>query len=110
MRIKIFTASAVGVVCGYLSAHAFSIGWWNIIFWGAAGIILGLFMKGKNEVMRTGLWFGFFLSLSFLLNGFQGTSDKLPVFILFSLALSIVGAFGGWLAVFLGSKLRSLIE
>jgi hypothetical protein len=36
MRIKIIIASAVGVLCGYLSVHAFSIGWWNIILWGGA--------------------------------------------------------------------------
>ena len=106
MRIKVLIASAAGVVCGYVCAHAFSLGWWNVILWGVVGAVLGLFMKGKNEVMWTGLWFGFFLSLSYLLNGFQGTSDKLPFFILLSLVLSIVGAFGGWLAVFLGSKLR----
>jgi hypothetical protein len=106
MRIKILIAAAIGVVCGYLSAHAFSIGWWNIIFWGAVGIILGLFTRGNKEVMWKGLWFGFFLSLSFLLNDFQGASDKLPSFILFSLALSVVGALGGWLAVFIGSRAK----
>jgi hypothetical protein len=106
MRIKILIASVVGMLCGFLSTRAFLIGWWNILFWGAAGIVIGFFARGRKEIMWSGLYFGFFLSLSFLFSGFQGTPDKLPVFSLFAIFLSIIGALGGWLAVFLGSKIK----
>jgi hypothetical protein len=106
MRTKIIIASVIAIACGFLSTHAFLIGWWNIIFWGLAGIGIGLFVSGKKEVLWIGLCFGFFLSLSFLFSGFQGVPDKFPAFFLFSIFLSIIGAFGGCLVVFLGSKLK----
>jgi hypothetical protein len=106
MRIKLIIAAVVGIVCGLLSTQVLLIGWGNLLFWGLVGVILGWFTKGKKEVIQSGLWYGFFLSLSFLFSGFQGTPDKLPGFILLSFALSVVGALGGWLSVFVGNKLK----
>lgn len=106
MKKRVLISSLIGIVCGFLSTHAFLIGWWNIIFWGLAGVGIGLFVNGKKKVMWTGLAYGFFLSVSFLFSGFSGTPDKLLIFTLFSIFLSIIGAFGGWFAVFLGCTLE----
>jgi len=99
-------AVALGIISGILSTHVVLIGWGNLIFWALVGIALGLFVTGKREVLWSGALFGFFLSISFLLSGFQGAPDKFFVFILFSLGLSIVGMGGGIISVFIGSWLR----
>jgi hypothetical protein len=54
--------------------------------------------------------YGFFMSVTFLISGFQGSPDKLPGFLALTLGLSIVGALGGLVTVFIGSRLRRLIR
>ena len=106
MNRQRWIAVVLGIISGILSTHVLLIGWGNLIFWGLTGVVLGFFVIGKREVIWSGALFGFFLSVSFLLSGFQGASDKFLVFTLFSLALSIVGMGGGIVSVFLGSWIR----
>ena len=53
---------------------------------------------------------GFLLSVTFLISGFHGTSDKLPAFLLLTLVLSVLGIGAGVVAVFIGSRVRRLFR
>ncbi len=100
----------VGIICGFLSADVFLIGFWNLAFWGVTGVVLGLFSETKDMVIKSGIAYGFFLSMFFLLIGFHGASDKLGGFVIFSLALSIIGVIGGILSLSIGKWLRKYIN
>ena len=106
MNRQRWIAVVLGIIAGILSTHVLLIGWGNLIFWGIVGIVIGFFVIGRREVIWTGALFGFFLSISFLLSGFQGASEKLLLFVLLSLALSVVGMGGGIASVFAGNWLR----
>ena len=101
-------AALVGIICGAISNVPPLRGMWgNLILWGFAGMALGFFVRERNKIAWSGLLYGFFMSIAFLASGFGGTSDKILGFALFSFALSIIGAFGGYIAVRLGNFLRS---
>ncbi len=99
-------AIIIGVVSGFLSTHGFSLGWYNLVFWGIVGVGTGLFCPDKKTALWTGTLYGFCLSLSFLFSGFQGVSSKFLVFTVFSLGLSVVGAIGGLTASCTGYWIR----
>jgi hypothetical protein len=72
-----------------------------------AGIVLGLFVLGRRQILVVGVVYGIFLSVTFLLSGFQGTPGNLPGFLVLTLLLSVVGAVAGVVTVFIGSWLRA---
>ncbi len=105
-RFLLYIAILVGAVVGILSAH-FALGpVASFIFWGVSGIALGLFVKDKKTIIWSGILYGILLSISFLFSSFGGTADKIAGYSIFILALCPVGALGGILTVFIGSKLR----
>jgi|SRR5579859_1052039 len=109
-KMPIFGA-VVGIACGLASNTSWLAGKWaNLIVWAVAGIVLGLFVAGGRQFVWTGVVFGFLMSVSFLISGFGGTPDKLPAFLLLTLVLSVFGALGGLLAVFIGSRVRRLVR
>ncbi len=92
-----------GLVVGYFSSHALAfLQWGNMLVWGVIGIVIGFFCSDRTTCLSSGIAYGFLMSLSFLITGFQGASDKLPGFILFSFGLSVIGALGGLTSVFVG--------
>src|SRR5450631_3179582 len=100
-------AGVVGIASGLASNTPWLSGQWtNLIMWAVTGIVLGLFVAGRRLILWTGLVYGFIMSVTFLLSGFQGTSDKLPAFLVLTLGLSVVGGLGGLVTVFLGSWIR----
>ena len=69
--------------------------------------MLGYFVaRGTKAVIWLGILYGVFLSVFFLFSRFGGTSDKIFGYSLFVAALSIVGAVGGMITVFIGSQLQ----
>jgi len=82
----------------------------NLAMWGLAGLGLGFFTSGRSSILWTGIVYGVSLSFSFLLSGFGGRPEVFLSFILLTLLLSVVGALGGILTVFIGSRLRTLIR
>ncbi len=100
-------AIIVGIMSGLLSTHVFSFGWSNLVFWGIVGVGTGLFCSDKKTALRTGVVYGFCLSLSFLFSGFQGAPAKFLVFTVFSLGLSGVGAIGGLTTSYIGYWIRT---
>ena len=106
MRLKILLAGLSGVVCGTITAYFFPRAWMDLALWVIAGILVGLFAASKKEVIWSGIIYGFLLTLSFLISGFQGSTDQLGVFALLCLALGAVGALCGLILAYIGSTLR----
>ncbi len=107
----LFFSAVVGITCGLASQTSFLAGQWlNLVLWGIAGVVLGLFTTGRRLIVWTGIVYGFFLSVTFLISGFQGSADKLPGFLVLTLALSVIGAIGGLVTVWVGSRLRRIIK
>ena len=105
----VFISAVVGIAWGLLSQTSLLAGQWaNLVLWGMVGLALGLFTAGRRLIVWTGIVFGVCLTVSFLLFGFQGSPDKLPGFLVLTLALSVVGAICGVATVFIGSRLRRL--
>jgi hypothetical protein len=100
-------SSLVGMMCGFISSHTlFSGSWLAIIFWGVVGLALGFFVNETAKASWCGVLFGLFLTVIFLLAGFQGTANNLPGFLLLTLVLSFVGMAGGAISVLSGRWLR----
>ena len=101
----------VGIACGLASNTPWLTGQWaNLIVWALAGIALGLFVTSNRQIVWTGIVYGFLMAVTFLISGFRGASDKLPAFLLLTLLLSVLGALGGLVAVFIGSRVRRLFR
>ena len=106
----ILVAAIVGLACGLASQTSLLAGQWaNLIVWGLAGVALGWFTASRRLILWAGIVYGVFLSVTFLLAGFQGSPDRLPAFLGLVLILSVLGAGAGLAAVFVGSRLRRLL-
>jgi hypothetical protein len=111
LNTLLIIAAIVGIICGIASDTLLVAAQWaNLILWALAGIGLGFFALGRQAVLWAGIVYGVFLTVTFLLVGFQGAPDKLPAFLLLTLAISVVGALGGLATVFAGSKLRGILK
>lgn len=107
----LFVSALVGIILGLISHISFLSGpVINLAMWGLAGFGLGFFAADRSSILWTGIVYGVSLSFSFLLSGFGGRPEVFPSFILLTLLLSVVGALGGLLTVFIGSRLRTLIK
>ena len=106
----VLVAAIVGLACGLVSQTSLLAGQWiNLIVWGLAGVALGWFTASRRLILWAGVAFGLCLSVTFLLAGFKGSPDRLPVFLVLMLVLSVLGAGAGLAAVFVGSRLRRLM-
>jgi hypothetical protein len=95
------SSAFVGIVFGVLSNYSILLGlWFNLVIWGVVGILIGLFIEDNTYVRWSGIFYGLFLTLSFLISGFKGTPDHIIGFAVLSLILSVIGAFCGWCLVF----------
>ena len=105
----VIIAAVVGLVCGLASLTSLLAGqWFNLVVWAIVGLVLGLFTAGRRQILWTGIVYGVFLSVTFLLAGFQGSPDNLPGFLVLTLLLSVAGAIGGLVTVLVGSRLRRM--
>jgi len=110
-KTLVLVSAVVGMVLGLISHISFLSGpLINLALWGLAGLGLGFFATSRSSILWTGIVYGVSLSFSFLLSGFGGRPEVFPSFILLTLLLSVIGALGGLLTVFVGSKLRTSIK
>src|SRR5262249_22474441 len=111
-RYALLIAAAVaGLAAGLASVTPLLAGkWTNLVLWAVVGLVIGWFASGRREGLIAGIVYGVILSFTFLLAGFGGTPDRLPGFLLLTLGLSVVGALGGVVTVFMGSRLRRLVR
>jgi hypothetical protein len=105
--LPIVSAAIVGILFGLLANFTILNGsWLNLVVWAAVGILIGCFIYERTYIRPAGLSYGFFLSLSFLISGFHGTSDKVFGFGLLTIVLSIFGAGCGWVLVSIGNRIK----
>jgi hypothetical protein len=102
-------AVAAGLLCGTLSNYGIlRASWWNLAFWGIAGVVLGFFASDRKEALRAGIWYGMVLVLSFLFSGFKGSADKLLGFSLLALVGAVVGGACGLALGLIGNRLQRI--
>jgi len=97
----ILKTAIIAAILGILAAHALFLGWWTLVPWGIAGIVLGY--KYKEKFVIAGIVYGFVLVFVFLIGQYTGSRPLiglLPAFVLFSilgaicgLILTIIGGF-----------------
>jgi uncharacterized membrane protein YeaQ/YmgE (transglycosylase-associated protein family) len=106
--LSVVSSAVIGALFGALSQYSALLqsSWVNLLFWALIGLLLGLFIEDSRYVKWSGPSYGLFLTLSFLISGFQGNADKIPAFAVLSLVLCIVGALCGWCLVFLGNRIK----
>ena len=107
-KFSLISSVVVGIVFGILSNYSILFGSWiNLVVWAIIGLLIGLFIEEKRFIKWSGIFYGFFLTLSFLISGFQGNLNKIIIFSLFSIFLSVIGAFCGWFLVFVGNWIKT---
>jgi hypothetical protein len=99
-------AVVVSAVFGFVAAHFLFSLWWSVVFWGIGGASLGHFAKDYKEIVQVGAVYGFFLTMSFLFFSFGASFDKFFSLVLLTLALSIIGMFGGVISSAVGWFLK----
>jgi hypothetical protein len=106
-KISLIGSALVGITFGLLGNYSvLKSSWFNLVVWAVVGILIGMFIEEKRFIKWSGISYGFFLVLSFLVSGFQGKSDKIISFGIFTVILSIIGSFCGWVLVFLGNWIK----
>src|SRR5476649_1107339 len=107
IKISLISSTLIGIVFGVLSNYSILKGsWFNLVVWTFVGILIGIFIYDKRYIKWSGIFYGFFVTLSFLISGFKGSPDKILGFGLLSIILSVVGAFCGWGLVFMGNWIK----
>lgn len=107
MKKARFYGGLVGIICGYISAQPFAfLNWKNLFLWAAVGLLVGFIARDWHKAKAAGGFYGFFLTASFLIFGFEGSTDKIFGFILFSIGLSIIGVFCGILLGWIGHWIK----
>jgi hypothetical protein len=95
-----------GVVCGILSTIPFELRFLpSMLLWGGVGVLIGLSVRGKQNVIRWGLLYGIFLLVGFFVARFAVDTRALhsPLFVALAIILTPIGAL---VAVSAGSRLR----
>jgi hypothetical protein len=106
-KLSLLSSALIGIIFGVLSNYSILFGSWvNLVVWAVVGLLIGLFIEDKIFIKWAGIFYGFFLTSSFLISGFQGSSNKIIGFSVLSIAISVVGAFCGWFIVFLGNWIK----
>jgi len=101
---------AIGLFLGWLCARVVFVGsWWALLPWAVAGLLIGWFSPGWLFAVIAGAVYGFVLSDTFLIAGYEG-SAPLGSVILFFAALGLVGALCGAVSALAGHGIHRLIS
>lgn len=101
------SASLVGIVFGVVANSSILLGQWsNLIIWAVVGILVGLFIEQPKFVTWSGILYGVFLTLAFLISGFRGQANQLFGFFALTFILCIIGAFCGWVLVAVANNVK----
>ena len=86
-------AALLGVILGWLGARVvFVNSALSLVPWGLAALAFGAAIRGRVLSLAAAAVFGFFVSLGFLLFGYEGTYSTLSRIVPFSI-LGLFGAF-----------------
>jgi len=84
--------------------------WISLLPWCIVGLAIGSVILTKKESVINGLFYGFSLTATFLITGFNGTEDKILSFSLFLIFLSLIGAICGAILTLLGYLLKKKLK
>jgi hypothetical protein len=102
---RLLIAIIIGAVLGLTGPRYHSLGWYSLIPWGLAGLLLG-YRSQRTERFVTGALYGFALCFSFMIAGYDGATPlvtRLPFFTL----VGLFGASCGLLLTFIGHLIRA---
>lgn len=91
--IPMFVSLLVGAGIGYFGGPVYIL-----IVWGAVGLIIGALSTTRRSALINGSLFGFAVSYSFMISGYQGTaslSSRLLPFVLFGIFGAVCGLILG---------------
>ena len=98
---------AVGVLTGLASTYPWALGPQpSLVLWALVGTLSGLWIGRTGPILTCGIASGVALTVAFLYSRFGGAASSLPGYTIFVLAMSIVGAIGGIVTLFVGSRIR----
>ena len=97
----------ISLLLGALSIFLFT-GWYNIIPWSMALMLLGYLSPSRKGSLKSGAVFGYFLFFGYILVGYRGKLDasSLARFSLLLIGFSLLGAICGMAGAFLGHIFR----
>jgi hypothetical protein len=103
------------IACAILLAvisNYFIAGWYNIIPWSIAAIILGYLNLDRKGALINGALFGYFLFFVYILLGYGGKTDAISILriLLFAVLFSLIGAAAGIIGSLIGNYISRKIK
>ncbi|MFI5140356.1 MAG: DUF5518 domain-containing protein, partial [Sphingobacteriales bacterium] len=93
-------------------SYYFIKGWYNVIPWAIAALIVGYLSESRRNSLINGAVFGYFLFVVYIVLGYTGKTDTASIikFILFTLLFNLVGSVACAAGAFVGNLLKRLSE
>ncbi len=108
--IKILVIIAAGALLAVVSNY-FITGWYNIIPWVIAALLVGWLSDTRLNSIICGVVFGYVLFLVYIWLGYNGKTDSgsMVKFVLFDLGFSLVGGAAGVVGALIGNWLKGIV-
>lgn len=107
---KLLIAAGLGLIFGTLvSKYLFGGTVLSLLPWAIAGLGIGWFANSMQESLGDGAAYGFVLTFSFMMMGYEGSASRISRILPFS-ALGLFGALCGLVLGITGYALARLIK
>jgi hypothetical protein len=109
--IKFLIIIVAGALLGSASYY-FITGWYNIIPWAIAALLVGWLCETRRKSILYGALFGYALFLVYIWLGYMGKTDSVSMmrFVLFDAAFSLAGGVAGVVGAFTGNWIKRKIS
>jgi len=104
MKLKVNVISAIISLLIVAGIGYFGGPVYVLIIWGGVGLAIGAFSAGRRSSLINGALFGFAVSYSFMISGYEGSAPLSSRLLLFAL-LGLFGAMCGLILGLLGNKI-----
>ena len=96
---------ALSAVLMSLISYYFINGWYNVVPWLIAALMVGYTSKNRRDSIINGAMFGYLLFLAYILLGYTGNTDtnSMIKFLLFDVVFSLVGSIACVIGAFIGN-------
>ena len=108
--VKIFVIIAAAALLAALSNY-FIAGWYNIIPWAIAALLVGFLSDSRRYSIIYGAVFGYVLFLGYIWLGYNGKTDTGSIikFLVFDVGFSLVGGVAGIVGAVIGNWLKKIV-